>query len=38
MGWVGEDMAAKPKKDPLAALLAIPGVGKPQHRNSAMQE
>ena len=28
MGLVGEDMAAKPKKDPLAALLAIPGVGK----------
>ena len=28
MDWVGEDMAAKPKKDPLAALMAIPGVGK----------
>ncbi|RJU86198.1 MAG: hypothetical protein DWC02_05000 [Candidatus Poseidoniales archaeon] len=24
----GEDMAAKPKKDPLAKLLALPGVGK----------
>ena len=28
MGLVGEDMAAKPKKDPLATLMAIPGVGK----------
>ncbi len=28
MGEAGEDMAAKPKKDPLAALMAIPGVGK----------
>ena len=25
---IGEDMAAKPKKDPLAALMALPGVGK----------
>lgn len=25
---LGEDMAAKPKKDPLAALMALPGVGK----------
>mgnify|MGYP001177110438 CR=1 FL=1 len=27
-GRSGEDMAAKPKKDPLAALMALPGVGK----------
>ena len=28
MPTLGEDMAAKPKKDPLAALMALPGVGK----------
>ena len=28
MHGLGEDMAAKPKKDPLAALMALPGVGK----------
>ena len=28
MHRLGEDMAAKPKKDPLAALMALPGVGK----------
>ncbi|MDP6869862.1 MAG: helix-hairpin-helix domain-containing protein [Candidatus Poseidoniaceae archaeon] len=25
---IGEEMAAKPKKDPLASLMALPGIGK----------
>ncbi len=28
MRALGEDMAANPKKDPLATLMALPGVGK----------
>ena len=33
MPTLGEDMAAKPKKDPLAALMALPGVGKATAQN-----